>query len=218
VLCDSAQAFGATLDGKHTVAFGHAAGTSFYPAKPLGCYGDGGCCFTNDDGLAATLRSLRVHGEGSDKYENVRIGLNSRLDTIQAAILIEKLTIFSDEIESRNRVAQRYARGFARSNRIGVPAVIEGGRSTWAQYTLVLENRQKIQAGLKEQGIPTVVYYPLPLHRQRAYSAYPVAPGGLPVSESLSNSVLSLPMHPYLADADVDRIIDALLSAVGETR
>ena len=144
VLCDSAQAFGATLDGKHTVAFGHAAGTSFYPAKPLGCYGDGGCCFTNDDELAVTLRSLRVHGQGTDKYENVRIGLNSRLDTIQAAILIEKLTIFSDEIESRNRVARRYAQGFARRNRIRVPAIVEGGLSTWAQYTLVLEDRQKI--------------------------------------------------------------------------
>jgi dTDP-4-amino-4,6-dideoxygalactose transaminase len=218
VLCDSAQAFGATLDGKHTVAFGHAAGTSFYPAKPLGCYGDGGCCFTNDEELAVTLRSLRVHGQGTDKYENVRIGLNSRLDTIQAAILIEKLTIFSDEIESRNRVARRYAQGFTRSNRIRVPAIVEGGLSTWAQYTLVLEDRQKIQAGLKAQGIPTVVYYPLPLHRQRAYSSYPLAPGGLPVSDSLSKSVMSLPMHPYLADGDVDRIVEALLAAVDESR
>jgi dTDP-4-amino-4,6-dideoxygalactose transaminase len=218
VLCDSAQGFGATLDGKQTVSFGQAAGTSFFPAKPLGCYGDGGCCFTSDDELAVTLRSLRVHGQGSGKYDNVRIGVNSRLDTIQAAILIEKLRIFPEEIELRNRVAQRYAQGLAQSNRVRVPAVIDRGLSTWAQYTLVLENRQKVQTDLKERSIPTAVYYSLPLNRQRAYCHYPVAPGGVSVSDSLSENVISLPMHPYLSDDDVDRIAEAILVSLEHSR
>lgn len=216
LICDSAQGFGSTLNGKHAVAFGHAAATSFFPAKPLGCYGDGGCCFTNDDGLAETLRSLRVHGQGTDKYQNVRVGLNSRLDTIQAAILNEKLKIFPDEIIERNRVANSYAKWFGQSNRIRVPRVAGGTVSTWAQYTIQVENRLRVQQVLKDQGIPSVVYYPVPLNRQKAYETFPVAPNGVPVSEHLSECVISLPMHPYLSTENVARIAKVVLTAIGQ--
>jgi dTDP-4-amino-4,6-dideoxygalactose transaminase len=211
MLVDTAQAFGATLNGKHTAATGDAAGTSFFPAKPLGCYGDGGCSFTNDAGLAETLRSIRIHGQGSDKYENVRIGVNSRLDTIQAAILSEKLKVFPREIEMRERVARRYNELLGRSNRIRVPHIIKGAQSTWAQYTIQVENRAKLQADLKAQGIPTAVYYPIPLNRQRAYAHFPSAP--VPVSESLANHVVSLPMHADLDEATQDRIVEAVLKS-----
>ena len=213
MLCDTAQGFGATLDGRRTGAIGDAASTSFFPAKPLGCYGDGGACFTNDDTLAELLLSLRNHGQGVDRYENVRIGLNSRLDTIQAAVLIEKLKIFPDEIEARERVARRYNAAFAKSNRIVIPRVIEGAQSVWAQYTLQVQDRAKLQSDLKDAGIPTAVYYPIPLGRQRAYAHYPTAP--TPVSDALSKSVVSLPMHPYLDEATQDRIIAAVLSSAG---
>ena len=212
MLCDTAQGFGATLDGRRTGAIGHAASTSFFPAKPLGCYGDGGACFTNDDALAEILLSLRMHGQGTDRYENVRIGLNSRLDTIQAAVLIEKLKIFPDEIEARERIARRYNAALANSNRIVVPRVIDGARSVWAQYTIQVQDRAKLQADLKDAGIPTAVYYPIPLGRQRAYAHYPTA--STPVSDALSKSVVSLPMHPYLDDATQDRIISAVLKSV----
>src|ERR1700754_3695161 len=154
MLCDAAQGFGALLDGRRAGGIGDAASTSFFPAKPLGCYGDGGATFTNDDALAETLRSIRVHGQGSDKYENVRIGVNSRLDTIQAAILLEKLSVFPEEIELREAVAQRYNAAFRASNRIVAPRVIEGGQSTWAQYTIQVPDRAKLQADLKAKGIP----------------------------------------------------------------
>src|ERR1700744_2396050 len=199
LFCDTAQGFGGLLDGKRAGAIGDAAATSFFPAKPLGCYGDGGACFTNDDGLKELLLSLRMHGQGSDRYEHVHVGMNSRLDTIQAAILIEKLKIFEDEIEKRGRVAQRYNDAFAGSNRIKTPPVIEGAVSTWAQYTLQVADRAKFRAGLKDKGVPTAVYYPIPLSRQKAYAAYPSAP--TPVSEALSGHVVSLPMHPYLEAA-----------------
>ena len=213
LFCDTAQGFGGLLDGKRAGAIGDAAATSFFPAKPLGCYGDGGACFTNDDGLKDLLLSLRMHGQGSDRYEHVHVGYNSRLDTIQAAILIEKLKIFPDEIEARNRVAKRYNDAFAGSNRIKPPVVIAGATSTWAQYTLKIENRAKFQADLKEAGVPTAVYYPIPLSRQKAYAHYPSAP--TPVSEALSAQVVSLPMHPYMDEATQDRVIKAVLASTG---
>ena len=212
MLCDAAQAFGAALDGKRAGAIGDAAATSFYPPKPLGCYGDGGACFTADDGLADSLRSLRAHGEGTHRYEHVRIGTNSRLDTIQAAILLEKLKIFPEEIALRERVARRYGAGLA-SNRLRTPLLIEGAQSVWAQYTIVVDNRAKLQADLKDAGIPTAVHYPIPLNRQPAYAHFPSA--ATPNSEALSRTVVSLPMHPYLDEATQDTIIEAVLDSVG---
>ena len=213
MLCDAAQGFGATLDGRRAGGIGDAAATSFFPAKPLGCYGDGGATFTNDDGLDELLRSLRVHGQGTDKYENVRIGVNSRLDTIQAAILIEKLAIFPEEIELREAAARRYNAALGASNRIRVPRLIDGAQSTWAQYTIQVPDRAKLAADLKAKGIPTAIYYPIPLSRQKGYSHYPSAP--IPVSERLSQSVISLPMHPYLDSVTQDRISEAVLESVG---
>jgi dTDP-4-amino-4,6-dideoxygalactose transaminase len=213
MLCDTAQAFGATLHGRSTASFGDAAATSFFPAKPLGCYGDGGCTFTNDDGLDELLRSIRIHGQGADKYENVRIGVNSRLDTIQAAVLLEKLRIFSDEIKERERVARRYSQKLGASNRIRVPHVSSGAQSTWAQYTIQVPERDRVKAELAAKEIPTQVYYVTPLSRQKGYAHYPSA--SIPVSEALSKSVLSLPMHPYLDEATQDRIVAAVLESVG---
>jgi dTDP-4-amino-4,6-dideoxygalactose transaminase len=212
MLCDAAQAFGATLDGLRTGSLGDASATSFFPAKPLGCYGDGGCSFTNDDSLADLLRSIRIHGQGRDKYENIRIGVNSRLDTIQAAILIEKLKIFPDELEARERIARRYSEKLGRSNRIRVPHVIEGARSSWAQYTIQIPDRDRVKDELAAQGIPAQIYYLTPLSAQRGYAHYPSV--SLPVSEALGQTVLSLPMHPYLDEATQDRIIDAVLKSV----
>jgi len=213
LLCDTAQGFGGVMDGKRTGSIGDAAATSFFPAKPLGCYGDGGACFTNDDDLKDKLLSLRMHGQGSDRYEHVAIGMNSRLDTIQAAILIEKLKIFEDEIQARNTIARRYSEAFAGSNRIKTPFVIEGATSTWAQYTLQVADRAAFQSKLKEAGVPSMVYYPIPLSRQPAYAHYPSAP--TPVSEALSGHVVSLPMHPYLDEATQDRITAAVLASLG---
>jgi dTDP-4-amino-4,6-dideoxygalactose transaminase len=212
MLCDAAQGFGALLDGRRAGGIGDAASTSFFPAKPLGCYGDGGATFTNDDALAETLRSIRVHGQGSDKYENVRIGVNSRLDTIQAAILLEKLSVFPEEIELREAVAQRYNAAFRASNRIVEPRVIEGGQSTWAQYTIQVPDRDKLQAELKAKGIPSAVYYPIPLSSQKGYKHFPSAP--TPVSDKICKTVIALPMHPYLDAATQDRIIETVLAAV----
>ncbi|HSZ74182.1 MAG TPA: DegT/DnrJ/EryC1/StrS aminotransferase family protein [Rhizomicrobium sp.] len=213
MLCDAAQGFGGLLDGRRSGGIGDAAGTSFFPAKPLGCYGDGGASFTNDDGLNDLLRSIRMHGQGVDKYENVRIGTNSRLDTIQAAILIEKLKIFSEEIEMREAVARRYNEAFAKSNRIRVPRVIASAQSTWAQYTIQVPERDKLQADLKAKGVPTAIYYTIPLSAQKAYAHYPSTP--VPVSEGLGKTVISLPMHPYLDEATQDKIIAAVLESVG---
>jgi len=214
LLCDSAQSFGASLDERRCGSVGDATTTSFYPAKPLGCYGDGGACFTSDDGLADTLRSLRMHGMGTDRYEHVAIGTNSRLDTIQAAILIEKLKIFPQEILRRHHLAERYTRAFSSSNRLRTPVLHSGARSVWAQYTLVVENRDRLQADLKDQGVPTVIYYPIPLGAQRAYRHFPSVP--TPVSTRLSHSVLSLPLHAYLDEVVQDRIIDAVLRSAGQ--
>lgn len=213
LFCDAAQGFGGLLDGKRAGSIGDAAATSFFPAKPLGCYGDGGACLTNDDSLKDLLLSLRMHGQGSDRYEHIHIGMNSRLDTIQAAILIEKLKIFPEEIDLRNKVARRYNDAFAGSNGIVAPFVIAGATSTWAQYTLQVENRAKFQADLKVAGVPTAIYYPIPLSRQKAYDHYPSAP--TPVSEALSKKVVSLPMHPYMDESTQDRIISAVLASAG---
>jgi dTDP-4-amino-4,6-dideoxygalactose transaminase len=214
VLDDAAQGFGATCNDRRLGTFGQATATSFFPAKPLGCYGDGGAVTTDDDGFADTLRSLRVHGQGSDKYDNVRIGLASRLDTIQAAILIEKLKIFPDEIDARNRIANRYNERLG--DVVGVPRVPAGYTSVWAQYTIRVAGgrRDALAAALKAEGIPTAIYYPIPLHRQQAYNHYPVGKGGVAVSDRLAAEVISLPMHAYLDVATQDRIIDATRRAL----
>ena len=212
ILCDTAQGFGGSLNGRCTGSIGDAATTSFFPAKPLGCYGDGGAVFTSDDSLAELLRSIRIHGQGSDKYENVRIGVNSRLDTIQAAILLEKLNIFPDELEKREAVAQRYSQAFSRTNSIRVPRIMSTARSSWAQYTIQVSDRDGLQTALKEKGIPTAVYYPIPLSRQKGYRHFPSAP--TPVSEALSKTVVSLPMHAYLDEPTQNRIIEAVISTL----
>jgi dTDP-4-amino-4,6-dideoxygalactose transaminase len=215
VLDDAAQGFGASFKGRRLGTFGLATATSFFPAKPLGCFGDGGAIFTDDAGLADTLRSIRVHGQGGDKYDNVRLGLTARLDTMQAAILIEKLRVFEDEIAARNAVAERYASGL--SNAVTVPRLAAGCSSVWAQYTIRLPegtDRDGFAAALKAQGIPTAIYYTKSMHQQTAYRDFPVADGGVTVSERLSNDVISLPMHAYLDAAAQDRIIAAVRGAV----
>ena len=216
VLDDAAQAFGASYKGRRLGTFGLVTATSFFPAKPLGCFGDGGAIFTDDAELAATLRSVRVHGQGSDKYDNVRLGLTGRLDTMQAAILIEKLKIFEAEIAARNKVAERYGRGLG--NIVTVPHVASGGTSVWAQYTIRLpkgSGRDGFAATLKGQGIPTAIYYPKSMHQQTAYRDFPVADGGLPASERLSDDVISLPMHAYLDEPTQERVIKAVRGALG---
>jgi dTDP-4-amino-4,6-dideoxygalactose transaminase len=214
VLDDAAQGFGASFNNRRLGTFGHATATSFFPAKPLGCYGDGGAVMTDDDNLADLMRSIRVHGQGSDRYDNVRIGLASRLDTIQAAVLSEKLKIFPDEIDARNRVARRYAE--ALGDVVPVPAVPSGSTSVWAQYTIRLKagTRDAFAAALKAEGVPTAIYYPIPLHLQQAYKHYPVGKGGVAVSEKLAAEVISLPMHPYLDEPTQSRIVEAVRRAV----
>src|ERR1700760_2562513 len=195
VLDDAAQGFGASYKGRRIGTLSLATATSFFPAKPLGCFGDGGAIFTDDAQLAETLKSIRVHGQGSEKYDNVRLGLTGRLDTMQAAILIEKLKIFEDEIAARNRIADRYARGLG--NLVTVPRLASGVTSVWAQYTIRLPagtNRDEFAAALKAQGIPTAIYYPKSMHQQTAHRGYAVADGGLPICEKLSDDVISLPM------------------------
>jgi dTDP-4-amino-4,6-dideoxygalactose transaminase len=212
VLDDAAQAFGASYKGRRLggMGAGFITATSFFPAKPLGCYGDGGAIFTDDEKFAEVLRSVRVHGQGSDKYDNVRLGLTGRLDTIQAAVLIEKLKIFDDEIAVRNKLAERYAQGLG--DVVTVPRLAEGHTSVWAQYTIRLPDgtdRDAFAAALKAKGVPTAIYYAKSMHQQTAYKPYPVADGGLPVSERLSTDVISLPMHAYLDEASQDRVIQA---------
>jgi dTDP-4-amino-4,6-dideoxygalactose transaminase len=209
VLADAAQSFGAQHRGRRVGQIAEMTATSFFPSKPLGCYGDGGAIFTDDDHLAKCIDSLRIHGKGSDKYDNVRIGMNSRLDAIQAAILMEKLAIFPEELAAREVIAQRYSQ--ALSDVVRTPRTSNEATSAWAVYTIVVEgrDRNKIAADLKAAGISTAIYYPLPLHQQTAYKDYPRASGmKLPQAERLAQSVLSLPMHPYLDEAAQDRIID----------
>jgi dTDP-4-amino-4,6-dideoxygalactose transaminase len=214
VLDDAAQSFGATYKGRKLGTIAPATATSFFPAKPLGCYGDGGAVVTDDAALVEVLKSLRVHGQGTDKYDNVRIGLTSRLDTIQAAVLIEKLKIFPDEIAARDKVAKRYNEGL--KDVATVPVVPEGLTSVWAQYTIRLKPgvRDKLGPALKEKGVPTAIYYPKPLHRLEAYKTYPVVDNGIPVTDRLSEEVISLPMHAYLDAPTQDRIIEAVRDAL----
>jgi dTDP-4-amino-4,6-dideoxygalactose transaminase len=221
VLDDAAQSFGAHYKNRKLGAVfkagkpgATATATSFFPAKPLGCYGDGGAIFTEDDDLAARLRSLRVHGEGVDKYDAARIGLAARLDSIQAAVLLEKLKIFPDEIAARHAAAERYAAGLG--DVAIVPRVAKDRTSVWAQYTIRLPagRRDALAATLKDQGIPTAIYYAKPLHRQAAYGGFPVADGGLPVCERLAEEVISLPMHAYLDVATQERILAAVVRAL----
>lgn len=217
VMADAAQSFGGSYKGTKIGNIGDVATTSFFPAKPLGCYGDGGAIFTNDEELSNILKSLRVHGQGTDgfygKYDNIRIGMNGRLDTLQAAILIEKLNIFEEEVKQRQIVARRY--NDALKSIVRTPTVLEDTLSAWAQYTIVLpENVQRdhVIQSLKEKGIPTVIYYVKPLHLQLAYKNYPIAESaGLAVCERLSQHVLSLPMHPYLDEETQGYITETLI-------
>ena len=223
LISDSAQGFGCTIDGDHPLKWADVTTTSFFPAKPLGCYGDGGAVLTNDDELAQLMDSIRVHGKAvavdlkdrtfdhDPKYLNMRIGLNSRLDTIQAAVLIEKLKVFGQEIEWRNAAAARYNEGL-RPHVAKVPDVPAGNVSNWAQYTVEHPDRDALAAHLNSEGVPTAVYYPIPLHLQPAYEHYPRGAGGLPVTERLKDVVISLPMHSDLDAATQDRIIAAVAS------
>lgn len=214
VIGDSAQGWGGVYKGRVTGSICDITTTSFFPAKPLGCYGDGGAIFTNDAGLVRILDSLRVHGQGSHKYINERVGLNSRLDTIQAAILLEKLAIYADEIEERQRVAKLYNEKLA--GHFETPCVPDECTSIWAQYTIKApskSDREAIQKRAADADVPTGVYYPIPLHRQLAYKDYPTDPLGLPVSEDLCDRVLSLPMHPYLSSQVQLRIVEALIGS-----
>ncbi len=214
VVADAAQSYGAVRQGRKAGTRGRITTTSFFPAKPLGCYGDGGAVFTGDDGLADRMRSLLFHGRSDDHRDHVRIGINGRLDTLQAAILLAKLEIFDDEMDRRQVVAARYGEGLR--DVAGVPVPAPGTVSAWAQYTILADGRDAIAAGLKAQGIPTAMYYPLPVHRQAAYRGYPVVPGGLPITERLAGRVLSLPMHPYLDEATQGRVVGAVQSATDD--
>ena len=209
LIADSAQGYGATLNGKHPLTWADAQTTSFFPAKPLGCYGDGGATLTNHDEDNVMMRSLAFHGaSGDDKYNCARIGMNSRLDTIQAAILIEKLAIFADEIRVRNEVADRYAHML--EGLVTTPTVIDGGVSTWAQYVIESDDRDGLAAHLRANEIPTAQYYPKPLHKQTAYESFPIGAGGLAVSEKIAQRVLALPMHPYLDGQTQTKIASAI--------
>ena len=212
ILCDAAQSFGAAREGRAVGTFGHATTTSFYPAKPLGCYGDGGAIFTQDAELAACLRSIREHGQGTHRYEHVRPGINSRLDAIQAAVIVEKLEIFAEELRLRQQVADTYANGLSRH--VDVPRLAPGSTSSWAQFTLRSAHRDAIAATCREHGVPTAIHYPIALSRQPAYRMHPSAPARTPTAERLAANVISLPMHPYLDRPAQDHIIDTVLSAL----
>lgn len=212
VIEDAAQAFGATLYDRPCGSFGVAGTTSFFPAKPLGCYGDGGAIFTDDDGLAAALRSLRMHGQGKDLNNNLTVGTNSRLDTIQAAILLEKLRIFDDELASRTNIARRYSA--ALDQHVSVPTVAAVATSSWAQYTIRTRARDQVRQALSAVGIPSAIYYSHTLPQQPAYRRFPVVPGGTVVAEAVAEEVVSLPMHPYLDNTTQDQIVSVLLEAV----
>ena len=212
VLVDGAQSFGATSRGRRVGSMGDATTTSFFPAKPLGCYGDGGAVFTNNDEDAEIINSIRLHGKGSQKYDNVRVGLNSRLDTLQAAILIEKLKLFENELASRSQVANIYNQLL--DQHCKVPKLSLECTSAWAQYTINIDQRDRVQNDLKALGIPSVVYYPIPLSQQIGYRSFPCVSTGVSVSERLSERVLSLPMHPYIDREKQNFIIDQVLSVL----
>jgi UDP-2-acetamido-2-deoxy-ribo-hexuluronate aminotransferase len=213
VIEDAAQSFGARYNGESACSLGAIGCTSFFPAKPLGGYGDGGMCFTNDDGLAETLRSIRIHGKGTDKYDNVRVGINGRLDTLQAAILLAKFSIFQEEIGLRHKVAERYNELISGISSLVPPRVPSHSTSVWAQYSVLAKNgdhRDRFQRDLQKTGIPTAVYYPKPLHMQTAMAHLEYHTGDFPVSEEVATRIFSLPMHPYLAADDQKKIVEAL--------
>ncbi|MDR3053274.1 MAG: DegT/DnrJ/EryC1/StrS family aminotransferase [Coriobacteriales bacterium] len=215
VLEDAAQGLGGEYHGKRAGSLGDVAATSFFPAKPLGCYGDGGAVFVKDAKMAELCKSIRIHGQGTDRYDNVRLGMNGRLDTLQAAVLLAKLKVFEGEIAARNRIAALYTQALEAF--IKVPRVPEGYRSVWAQYTLTAKDegqRDTIVAQLKEKGIPVMIYYPTPLHRATAYASLGYAPGSLLVSERLAKTVFSIPMHPYLRTDEIEMITAAVKEAI----
>ena len=213
LVSDAAQSFGGVYDGKRVGSLAPVSCTSFFPAKPLGCYGDGGAVMTDDDGLADLLKSIRVHGQGADRYEIARIGINGRLDSIQAAILSVKLLILDDELAARDHLASIYDDEL--KDVVAVPKRIPGRQSAWAQYTITTDRRADVQAALNEAGIPSAIYYPKPMHLQAPYLPYGGGEGSLPVSESICHQVMSLPMHPYLRDDDARRIADVIRKALG---
>jgi len=211
ILEDAAQSFGGSFNGRKAGSFGLVGATSFFPAKPLGCYGDGGAIFTDDEELDRVLRSIRVHGSGVDKYSNVRIGINGRLDSIQAAVLLEKLTIFDEELEVRQRVADFYSERLQK--KVVVPRIPVFCNRSWAQYSVLaasIEEREQFILALQKEGIPTMIYYKIPLHLQKAYAVLGYKPGDFPVSEDLSGRIFALPMHPYLKEEEIERICDVL--------
>jgi len=212
VIADAAQSFGGAFGNKKVGNLAPITATSFYPAKPLGCYGDGGAIFVQDSGKAEVLRSIRVHGQGAQRYDVVRIGVNGRLDTLQAAVLLAKLEVFEDELRARERLASRYDARLPKS--VITPQRVAGAQSAWAQYSILCERRDELQAKLKAQGVPTAIYYPLPMHLQPAYIAYGKGKGSLPVSERLSKQILALPMHPYLSNADFEEICSSVERAL----
>jgi UDP-2-acetamido-2-deoxy-ribo-hexuluronate aminotransferase len=212
VIQDAAQSFGATYKGDRTCSNTPLAATSFFPAKPLGCYGDGGAVFTNDADVARTLKSIRVHGEGQDKYDNIRLGLNARMDSIQAAVLIEKMKFYETEIELRQRVANRYSELL--KNHVNTPVIANDCTSVWAQYSITSENREALRIALSDEQIPTAMYYPTPIHLSTAYAHLNHKIGDFPISEKLSQTMFSLPMHPYLGEDQIDRICGIITSTV----
>jgi len=210
IIADGAQSLGASYKDKNVGMLGDISTTSFFPAKPMGCYGDGGALFTDDSELGDKINSIRLHGRGVEKYDHTSIGINSRLDTIQAAILIEKLKIFPEEILKRNEIAKAYHKIFDSCDYASSPKIIEGNISSWAQYTLIVEERDSFQNKLKNIGIPSVIYYPKSLTNQPAYVNYPTLSKGTPISDELCNKVLSLPMHPYLKKSTIEKIASIL--------
>jgi len=211
VLADAAQSFGGEYKGRRVGTLGDATATSFFPAKPLGCYGDGGAIFTDDDHLTEKLISVRIHGKGSDKYDNVRVGLNARMDTLQAAILLPKLEVFPDELRARQQTAQTYTELLTvHRSQFTAPYIPDGYKSAWAQYSILSDQRQKTQMELKDAGIPTAIYYPKPLHLQTTFTTLGYSAGDLEVSEAVARKIFSLPMHPYLAEEEIQKIIAAL--------
>lgn len=212
ILEDACQGFGGSQGGRMAGAFGLVGATSFFPAKPLGCWGDGGAIFTDDDELAELMVSVRVHGGGADKYSNVRIGLNGRLDSLQAAVLLEKFEIFPEELDLRDRVAAAY--GERLRERVTVPSVPEGYRSAWAQYSVLArdrKDREQLMGALQKEGIPSVIYYKIPLHLQEAYAALGCSAGDFPVTEDVASRIFSLPMHPYLREEEIEKVSSVIL-------
>jgi|SaaInlStandDraft_7_1057024.scaffolds.fasta_scaffold55674_2 UDP-2-acetamido-2-deoxy-ribo-hexuluronate aminotransferase len=215
LVADAAQSFGAEQGEQRVGSLAPVSATSFFPAKPLGGYGDGGALFTDDEELADRFRSIRAHGKGGEKYDIIRVGLNARLDTLQAAILLAKLEVFDEELAARRKLADAYDNRLG--NVVNTPSRVEGSKSAWAQYTIQVENRDEVAAALKSKGVPTAVYYPLPMHKQTAYAEFAEGAGDLSVSEGLSKTVLSLPMQPYLSDQEVETICDAVQEVVLES-